>query len=635
MLKSSVQKAWIALLHDSIMAGLSFLLSLYLRLGDNFVQSDPYRMQGLLIFTLSSIAIFIGFKLYRRSWRYISTQDLIVIVQAVTLAVLVFLPLMFMVNRLENVPRSLMVINWFVLLALLGGPRFIYRMLQEHTLSVIRVPEHKKIAVLMIGANDYTEQFLRETVDNRHSDYRIVGILDNDNSKRGQYIRNVKVYGEVASLGKVVTKLQQKGRAVQKIIITPDLLDGTEISQIMDIAEAYGLTVSRLPRLTDFRQTETRHIPLRPIMLEDLLGRPQKALDRERMSKLIKGKRVLVTGAGGTIGSELVRQIAGYKPSHITLLDNSEYNLYSIDMELLQQYPELSREAVLADVRDKGNLERIFKEANPAIVCHAAALKHVPMSEFNCSEAVLTNVIGTRHVADVCVKAHVEVMVMVSTDKAVNPTNVMGASKRLAESYVQALGASRKSGKTRFVTIRFGNVLGSTGSVIPLFKQQIEKGGPVTVTHPKITRYFMTVREAVELILQSTTMAWELPAEESHIYVLDMGEPVLINDLAEQLIRLAGLIPHKDIHIDYVGLRPGEKLFEELFYGEEDPVLTDFEGILLAKTREISVSEISKQLKKLEACAVKREDASLVVLMQEVLPEYDTETEEYKERKVG
>lgn len=627
MLNSSFRKALIALGHDVFMAALSFVLAVYLRLGENFGQAHAfgYLLPGTFLFTLTCALVFVLMRIYRRSWRYTSTQDLLAITQAVTFSVLLFLPVMFLFNRLEHMPRSLMFIDWFVLMALMGGPRFLYRMVLERTMSLGRssVQESQKIGTLLVGINHYSEPFLRDTVDNPYSNYKILGILDNNPGRQNQTIRNVAVLGAVTQAEAVVAALQAKGQHPQKMLITPDLLTGEEIQQLLQAADKHGLTMSRLPRLTDFSQTQDGgKVEMRPIVLEDLLGRPQKALDREKMRLLVKGKRVLVTGAGGSIGSELVRQIASYAPAHITLLDNSEFNTYSIDNQLQVGFPTISRRAVVGDIRDEKLLDKLFSEEKPTLVFHAAAIKHVPLSETNTCEAVLTNVIGTKQLAEACVKASVETMVMISTDKAVHPTNIMGATKRMAETFIQAFGRSKKGGKTRFVTIRFGNVLGSTGSVIPLFTQQIEKGGPITVTHKDITRYFMTIREAVELILQAASLAASLEESDSRIYVLDMGTPVRINDLAEQLIRLSGFTPHKDIKIEYTGLRPGEKLFEELFYKEENPQPTQAPGVMLASAIESNLADVVWVVKKLESLASARKEKETAELLAQTMPEF-------------
>ena len=364
-----------------------------------------------------------------------------------------------------------------------------------------------------------------------------------------------------------------------------------------------------------------RDIDVRPLRSEDLLGRPEAAPDRAAMRALVNGRRVCITGAGGTIGAELARQIAQYGPAHLTLIDNAEYNLYRIDLELAETHPKLSRSAVLGDVRDSDSVAYTFAYARPELVFHAAALKHVPMVEANPDEGVLTNAVGTRNVADACISIGTQAMVLVSTDKSVDPTSVMGATKRIAESYCQALAHSSAAGDLRLVTVRFGNVIGSSGSVVPLFQRQIAGGGPVTVTDPDVARYFMTTREAVQLLLQASALG---AAEEGGgIYVLDMGEPIKIVDLARRMIRLAGLTPDRDIEIVYTGLRPGEKKGESLFHRAEPMVVTETPGILKARSRPGDIAFMRRRLDQLAAAARDRRTRDTLALVAAMVPEYE------------
>jgi O-antigen biosynthesis protein WbqV len=618
-----VRRAWVAAFHDILMAAASFVLSLYLRLGnDEFYKADSFLLPGTLIFTGVCAIIFWAMRLYRGVWRYASVPDLVAITKSVTLAILVFLPIMFMVNRLEGVPRSMLAINWMVLLVLLGGPRFLYRLVKDKRLLIDfnSSAVDKRIPILLAGITDNAELFLRETTRRSTSEYRVVGIVDKNVSRVGRVLHGVRVYGDYTVIPKVVDKLRKKGKSPQKIVLAEEHPDKEFIARLLAIADELGLSVARLPKRSEL-QHASEPFRMRPIAVEDLLGRPQATLDRESMRRFIEGKRVLITGAGGTIGSELVRQIAGSAPAHITLFELSEYNLYSIDSELATLFPTLSRSAVIGDVRNPKQLDAIFTTHKPNIVFHAAALKHVPIAEENPIEAAYTNTLGSRYVADMCVAHNVSTMIMISTDKAVNPTSFMGATKRVAESYCQALGGAFTEAPTTFTTVRFGNVLGSSGSVIPLFARQLEAGGPLTVTHPDMVRYFMTVREAVELVLQAAVLGTTRD-DKSAIFVLDMGEPVRILDLASQMIRMAGLRPDMDIPIVFTGLRPGEKLYEELFYDSEALHKTAHPGIMLAQPRAVDYTEISQKLDgMLEATA--SQDAEYVVdLVQEIVPEY-------------
>jgi len=529
---------------------------------------------------------------------------LLAITRSATLVILIFLLVMFTWTRLEDLPRSLPIINWGVLMALLGGPRFFYRLLKDRRFKLVFEDEgHRRIPVLLVGAGDESEQFIRAMERQSDGNYRAVGIIAERAARVGRNIHDVQVLGTTENLADIVDSLERSGQRPERLILTYHTMNGTKVRTLLDQAGALGMTLARLPKLTDFRSgvADETALEVKPIAVEDLLGRPQAALDRDAMERLIKGRRVLLTGAGGSIGSELARQISAFAPAELVLLDNSEFNLYSIDMDLSRHAPETPRRAVLADVRDRARLDELFADASPELVFHAAALKHVPMVEANVVEGARTNIQGTANVAECCVSSGVDAMVLISTDKAVNPTSIMGATKRVAESYCQALNLRRRGGEgTRFVTVRFGNVLGSTGSVVPLFETQLRAGGPLTVTHPDMTRYFMTVREAVELVLQASAFGTTTFKEDGKIFVLDMGEPVLILDLAKQMIRLAGLKPNDDIKIEFTGLRPGEKLFEEMFHGKEAPVPTACPGILLAAPRATGYDQLIETLLEIE-----------------------------------
>ena len=620
-----LRHASLAYFHDSVMAAVSFPLALWLRVGDD--TTGPYGellWQGTLLVALIAAVVFRTLGLYRGIWRYASLNDLFGLVRAVTLVVLILVPLLFLLTRAESLPRSVPIIQWGVLLVLLGGPRFVYRVWKDRRSGrfSLRPPKPEGIPVLLAGAGDGAELFIRTARQGPATLYRPVGMIAEGAGRVGRNIHGVEVLGTFNEMAEVVARLEKTGNRPQRLILTLDDLDGAVVRRLVDAADSLGMTIARLPKITELRSGLVDELEVRPVAVEDLLNRPQTVLDREGMSRLFTGRRVLVTGAGGTIGSELVRQISAFGPGELTLLDNGEFNLYSIDLELQERTPDLPRRAILADVRDRAGLGLIFAELRPEIVVHAAALKHVPMVEGNPTEGILTNAIGTRCVAEACRAAGVSVMVQISTDKAVNPTNVMGASKRLAEAWCQALDlARRESGGTRFVTVRFGNVLGSTGSVVPLFQRQLASGGPLTVTHPEIKRYFMTVREAVELVLQATVLSAEHD-EPGKIYVLDMGEPVRIIDLARQMIRLAGLRPGEDIEIKITGLRPGEKLFEEIFHVGEPLLPTASKGILLAAPRIADGATLARALDELAAACRRGDRTASLQLLRRLVPEY-------------
>ena len=617
-------------LHDLVMAALSFEVAVFARYYSlGAPQAFGFLWEGTAVFTLVCGAVFWWFGIPRAIWRYISLKDLFGIARAVALAALVFLPVLFVLTRLEDYPRSALIINIPLLLALVGGPRLLYRLVKDGSLAAVFARDDgAQVPVLLVGASDAAETFIRE-MSRTAAGYRVVGIVAEQAVRVGREVRGVRVLGGIEQCAEVIERLAALGRRPQRLIIATDAIDGTQVRDLLDVAERAGMTLSRLPKLTDFRgDPGAEGIEVRHVAVEDLLGRTQKVLDRDAMAALIGGRRLLVTGAGGTIGSELVRQCAAYQPAHLTLFDNGEYNLYRIDRELDRHHPELSRTALLGDVRDRGRLERAFARERPDLVFHAAAFKHVPLSEANPNETVLTNVLGTYRVAQACRDSSAATMVLISTDKAVRPASVMGATKRLAEMVCQALAAAEtdRAEPTRFVTVRFGNVLGSTGSVVPLFQRQIADGGPLTVTHAEATRFFMTEREAVELVLQASADSRE-GDQAGRIYVLDMGEPVRIRDLARQMIRLAGLRPDEDVALTYTGLRPGEKLTEELFEESESPVATAREGILLAAPSEVSHETLAPELERLFAAAQARRTEETLAALHRLVPGYRTAPE--------
>ncbi|MBR9973413.1 polysaccharide biosynthesis protein [Magnetospirillum sp. J10] len=627
MPKLTLHRGHIALIHDLVMAALSFLAAIYLRMDGTWVPGWDPAMLALATALFTGIAgvSFLTSRMYKGVWRYASVNDLLTLARGATITVVAFYLLMFLVTRLQDLPRSVLIINWLVLLALLGGPRFLYRSWKDRRRNAKQAAGSDRIPVLLAGAGDAAELFLRATTA-PDAEYRAVGLISEGVGRVGRNIHGVDVLGAISDFAAVVEQLRAKGQAPQRLIVTDDRLDGSVMRRLLDECDRLGLTLARIPRLTDLKDGVEDKLTIRPIAVEDLLGRPQNLLDRAGVAALLTGKRVLVTGAGGSIGSELVRQVAGYAPETLALFDAGEFNLYAIDLELAKSHPQLSRRPMLGDVRDAVRVRAAMAEIKPDVVFHAAALKHVPMVEYNPDEGLLTNAIGTRIVADACIAFGVGVMVQISTDKAVNPTNVMGASKRVGEMYAQALDMADE-GHTRFVTVRFGNVLGSTGSVVPLFQKQLAEGGPLTVTHPEMTRYFMTVREAVELVLQASAFGIAHPTYRGKIFVLDMGEPVRIVDLARQMIRLAGLRPDLDVKIDFTGLRPGEKLYEEIFHGSEPPVATEAKGILVASPRWVDRNELALSLDDLEiACRNHRPDRG-VAIVGRLVPEYSLSAE--------
>jgi O-antigen biosynthesis protein WbqV len=499
------------------------------------------------------------------------------------------------------------------------------------------VAEAEATSVLVVGQTEDCDLFLRALTRDRRHQFRVEGLLTLRDHHTGRRILGHPILGGARDAGAVLERLRDEGRLPGTLVMaTPDM-DGGSLASLMAEADRFGLQVRRAPRLTELHQgtasDEPQPVELRPIVIEDLLNRPQVPLDRDGMARLIQGRRVVVTGAGGTIGSELARQVAAFAPGSLVLIDNGEFALWQIDLELAETHPSVRRQSLIADIRDEARIRTVFESIRPELVFHAAALKHVPIVEDNPLEGLMTNAAGTRHVADAARACGALAMVLISTDKAVNPTSVMGASKRLAEMYCQALDiVARKTGMgMRCITVRFGNVLGSTGSVVPLFQRQLARGGPLTVTHPDMQRYFMTVREAVGLVLQANVLGVgdaRLPAsEDGGIFVLDMGEPVKIVDLARQMIRLAGLKPDEDVAIRFTGLRPGEKLYEELFHGKEPPAPTGHPGLLMAHPRTADPAIVGRAIEEIATACRGNQTRLALTLLSRLIPEFERSAE--------
>ncbi len=589
--------------HDVALAFAAFLAAFFLRLGPDFLTDRPDVIPMAATFAAVAAVTYLFTGLYRHVWEYVSAKDAVNILRTATIVVLVFLPAWFFVARLETLPRSLPFISWVLLVMFLAGPRLFYRMLKDrHARGIAMAPD--AIPVLVIGAGPEAEHLIRKPAAN----YRIVGMTTARGDRVGQVIQGIEVLGRNEDLAHVVAGLDAKGIRPEKMILVGRDVPGETIQKLLASAHTLGIPLERV-------RSEGK---IQAVNIEDVLGRPHSTLDRAAMAEMIRKRRILVTGAGGSIGTELVHQICAAGPAHLTLLDNGEFNLYSIDMDVRQRHGGISCATILADVRDDTRMKDIIAREKPDIVFHAAGLKHVPMVELNPLEGLLTNAIGTRNVADACVAANVCTVVLISTDKAVNPSNVMGASKRVAEIYCQAMDL--RSLGTRFITVRFGNVLMSAGSVVPLFQKQIAAGGPVTVTHPDIERYFMATSEAVELVLEAAALG---PArnDQGAIYVLDMGRPVKIMDLAREMIQLAGKTPGADVAIHVTGLRPGEKLSEELFHGQEPPVATDMAGVLIARPRIVDHAVIAAKLAALDEACRRYDEAAALALVADLVPE--------------
>lgn len=611
-------------LHDLLMAALSFPLAFYLRWGIDFLRhTSGYLEVAWPLFVLCFAILSMYFRLHRSVWRYVSMPEMRTILLVSGLTIVLFYALWFAVTRLEMVPRSIPMLHGMVLVTLLAGPRLLYRTFFEAAADRATLKSGQTIPVLLIGAGDHAEQFLRALQRMPGAPYRVAGIVTDREAQKGRHLHGVKVYGTLEDIPQVVRKLERRGERPQRLLLSEDYLEHETVTRLLAFSDRLALPLARLPGLTDFREEMGASIPIRPVQIEDLLGRAQNVHDRAGMQRMIAGRPVLVTGAGGSIGSELCRQIARLGPSCLILYDHSEYLLYEIDREMGGAFTDVPRVAVLGDVRDAAHLTRVCEQYRPALVLHAAAIKHVPLAEDHVVETARTNVYGTRNALEAARAGGAEDFVLISTDKAVNPANVMGACKRLAERVCRVVAG--EGDDIRITTVRFGNVLGSRGSVVPLFQQQLQSGGPLTVTHPDMERYFMTIREAVELVLQAAALHRDEGDHDSRVYVLDMGKPVKIADLARQMIRLAGLKPEQDIQIVYTGLRPGEKMYEELFYNAEELTTTAHASIRLAAQADPLPADFPALLARLQAACDAGDDATALDVLKQLVPEYRKE----------
>lgn len=619
---------------DLTIAALSIPTAALLRLGwDQAANRLDSIIEMTAAFTLVSAVMLVFARLHRVAWRYISINDALLITATAVAANLSFLVLMFMWTRLDGVPRAVIPINVFIQTSLMIGSRIGLRLWHERSMSItlFDVDRSSTQLALLLGATNSADAFILANNRNPNFGYRIVGVLDSGHRPVGSLMRGVPVVGRIEEFEKNFAALVRRGTPPDIVIIADPKIKGGILQDIVDLAHDQSVRVTRLPDMTNLQSAE-QPLSMQPIELGDLLARSETTLDHQAIERMVNGSHIMVTGAGGSIGSELVRQIAKLTPSHITLVEFSEFNLYEIDRDLASNFPHIKRSSQILDVRAKNAVRHCFETRRPDIVFHTAALKHVPLLENQPAQAVLTNVLGTQNVADACVEFDVPTMVLVSSDKAAHPVSIMGATKRIAESYCQSLDLeTERLNKTRFITVRFGNVLGSAGSVVPLFQKQLAAGGPLTVTHRDMTRYFMTIREAVQLVLQAATLD-ESELERGHIVVLDMGEPVKILDLARQVIKLAGLRPDRDIKIVFTGLRPGERLAETLFQADEELVGTSFESLQVASAKVGDHAFIARVVEQLVSAAQSNNDAAVHELLNVAVSEFAARRAVFKEK---
>jgi FlaA1/EpsC-like NDP-sugar epimerase len=573
---------------------------------------------------LIKTAIFYFFDIYRGMWRYTSVRDLFNIIKASSVSTLIIICFILLRYGFLGFSRSVFVIDWFLTIFFISGFRLFVRLYFEHFSyrqiepsifnsfsGFLKTKNIHTKKLIIIGAGDAGEKIYREIRDNARLQYDVVGFLDDNPAKLGMKIHGISVLSNISYLKAVA----QKFKADEALIAIPSA-NSKQMRRIVEICKKSGLKYKTMPGMGELIDGKVTVNAIREVAFQDLLGREIIKLEEEKIGANLKGKSVLVTGAGGSIGAELCRQICRFEPGKIILIERAESPLHEIELELKHSNKNVKVNPVLADIQDMNQLEKAFETHRPEMVFHAAAYKHVPMLELQPWKAIDNNIKGTKNLVDVSVKYRIDRFVLVSTDKAVRPANVMGATKRLAEMLVQSQNDCDVS-QTRFMIVRFGNVVGSIGSVVPLFKKQIRSGGPVTVTHPEVTRFFMTIPEACQLILQAGVMG-----EGGEIFILDMGTPIKIDDMARDLIRLSGFEPDVDIAIEYIGLRPGEKLYEELITEGEGILPTGHEKIMVLKGTECNLQILNGKIGELVELADSQDASKIRTKLNEIVTEY-------------
>ncbi len=608
------------LLLDAFLVVASYLLAYLLRFEGQIPQQEWKSFSTTILYILPfKMFVFIYFGLYRGMWRYTSLVDLLNVLKATfTSSVLIILTILF-IYRFQGFLRSVFIIDGFLTFIFIGGIRIVIRLLLSEKESGLYFLFHSpfskgkitkpKKRLLIIGAGDAGEKMLREIHDNPRLNYEVVGFLDDDSNKKGMRIHGVPVLGPIPRIHDMAYRDE-----MDEILIATPSASAKQMRRIIEACEGTGLKSRTTPGIGELIDGKISFKSVREVSFEDLLGRDPVNLDMERIGNYLSDKVVLVSGAGGSIGTELCRQISLFAPKNIILLDKTENSLFHLEMEFRQRYPKVTITPVLGDVQNKPFLEKLFDASKPQVVFHAAAFKHVPIVELNPWEAVFNNILGTKNIVEMSHKFRIERFIMISTDKAVRPSSVMGATKRVAEMITSCYALSNP---TRFVSVRFGNVIGSEGSVIHLFRKQIERFGPVTVTDPEITRYFMTIPESCKLILQAGALG-----EGGEIFILDMGTPIKILDMARDLIRRSGFKPDVGIEIKFIGLRPGEKLHKELITEGEGVVRTPYEKIFVLKGDTYDLNWLYGKIEELVKLANEQDAGGIKSKLKEIIPEY-------------
>ncbi len=614
-------RVWLSLAAHAVLFTFSLLIAFALRYDFKSDPESPWFYSHYLMYlpmTLAvKLAVFGRLGLYRDSWKYVGLRDLFSIIKAshwsIILCVVIYCVYIWIAEWQGwawkvFVPNGVFLLDWVFTIAMVSTARVGYRFYYEELRPLPQVAQSR---ILIVGAGDSGDSILREIIRASEDRYQVVGFLDDDQAKQSARIRGIEVLGRTHDI-RGICEL----KSVDEVIIAPPYATPRQMRPLVEQCQGMNLQFRTMPAVSDLIEGKVQVSQIRPVDISDLLGRDPVTLDTRAIGEYIQGKVIMVTGAGGSIGSEMCRQICRFRPKRLLLVERMENALFEIDRELAALFPQIDCVPYVADIADAPRLCRILRSERPSAIFHAAAHKHVPMMEWNPGEAIKNNVAGTRTLADAASEAGVAKFVMISTDKAVNPTSIMGCTKRVAEMYVQQLGAHTNT-RTEFVTVRFGNVLGSSGSVVPIFKEQIARGGPVTVTHPEMTRYFMTIPEASQLVLQAGAMG-----VGGEIFLLDMGEPVKIVDLAIDLITLSGLRPHEDIEIKFTGIRPGEKLFEELSIDGEGVSRTAHPKIGIIRKRPEDFQRVCSGIQRLLDIVDIATPSQIRAELQAVVPEY-------------
>ena len=598
------------LIGQIIIVSSAFFLAISLRF-DGVLPSElsPFLLSLILPLIAIKLATFSLLHLSSGWWRYVSLPDLIALVKANIAGSALFALYISFGPLPVTIPWSILILDGLLCFMLMSGLRISVRLGREFASSYNKNCNETMKRIIVVGSGAVAQTIIREIRQSPKLNWDVVGLVDQDASRLRHWFHGVQVLSDIEGLGELLRRA-----SVDQVILANPVLELKQLRQIVAICKKFGVTSKILPNVCEILNEDVSIQHVRDVKLEDLLGRPSVHLDVSNIKQYLGGKRVLITGAAGSIGQEICRQVARFGASSVLLFDQAETPLFDVERELKASFPAVEFIPSLSDVRDAAKVDFVFKCFRPEVVFHAAAYKHVPMSECNPVAAVKNNVIGSRNVVNAADRYQADHFVMISTDKAVNPTNIMGASKRAAEIYAQALAAHSR---TSIVTVRFGNVLGSNGSVVPIFQSQILKGGPVTVTDPDVTRFFMTIPEAVQLVLQAGGMG-----HGGEIFVLNMGEPVRIVQLAEELIRLSGLTPYQDIDLVFTGLRPGEKLHEELLLDEEGVVPTRHEKICVARACHHNLAELNLQLDRLNNACTAMDSDQVTKLIHTLVPEY-------------